>query len=78
MCGIASAVDAVDACAGQEEKSAQTLQGALSIEKQLLAVRSKHGQLQDPARIEPIACVTRKIAPNMLAMVESHFLKTLN
>ena len=52
ICGIASAADA---CAGQEEKSAQTLQGALSIEKQLLAVRSKHGQLQDPARIEAIA-----------------------
>lgn len=37
-------------CRGQEEKSAQTLQGALSIEKQLLAVRAKHGQLQEAYR----------------------------
>lgn len=35
-------------CAGQDEQSVQTLQGALSIEKQLLAVKAKHGQLQDP------------------------------
>eukprot|EP00435_Cladocopium_sp_Y103_P050332 s653_g15.t1 len=37
-------------CRGQEEKSAQTLQGALTIEKQLLAVRAKHGQLQEAYR----------------------------
>ncbi|CAK8985252.1 unnamed protein product [Durusdinium trenchii] len=34
-------------CRGHDEKSAQTLHGALSIEKQLLAVRAKHGHLQD-------------------------------
>ncbi len=32
---------------GQDEKTAQTLQGALNIEKQLLAVRAKHSHLQD-------------------------------
>jgi len=34
-------------CRGQDEKTAQTLQGALNIEKQLLAVRAKHSHLQD-------------------------------
>ena len=39
--------DAFVSPTGHNEKSAQTLHGALSIEKQLLAVRAKHGHLQD-------------------------------